>query len=198
VREALKRTARGIALVIASPVLLWHLLLVNILGRDRAAEDVSQIMSLAPGIVGQYVRNAVLSHVLAACAPSAVIGFGTIFSSASARVGARAYIGPHCTLGFVWIEDDVLIAAGAQIPSGRHTHAIGGNQPIRDQGGRPQQVTIGKGSWIGNNAVVMADVGANTVVGAGAVVTKALPPNVVAAGVPARVIRTRTDSSPSA
>jgi acetyltransferase-like isoleucine patch superfamily enzyme len=45
------------------------------------------------------------------------------------------------------------------------------------------------GSWIGSNAVVMADVGAGCIVGAGAVVTRPLPPRVLAAGVPARVVR---------
>jgi len=39
--------------------------------------------------------------------------------------------------------------------------------------------------------VVMADVGRGTIVAAGAVVTKALPANVVAGGVPARVLRAR-------
>jgi acetyltransferase-like isoleucine patch superfamily enzyme len=52
-------------------------------------------------------------------------------------------------------------------------------------------VCIGAGAWIGSAAVVMADVGRDTIVGAGAVVTKALPDQVIAAGVPARAIRSR-------
>jgi acetyltransferase-like isoleucine patch superfamily enzyme len=47
------------------------------------------------------------------------------------------------------------------------------------------------GTLIGSGAIVMANVGHNSVVGAGSVVTKPLPDNVVAAGVPARVIRQR-------
>jgi acetyltransferase-like isoleucine patch superfamily enzyme len=53
-------------------------------------------------------------------------------------------------------------------------------------------VRVGSGSWIGSGAVILADVGRNCVVGAGAVVTKALPDDVVAVGVPARVIRVRS------
>jgi acetyltransferase-like isoleucine patch superfamily enzyme len=54
-------------------------------------------------------------------------------------------------------------------------------------------VTIGAGAWIGTSAIVLADVGKGTVVAAGAVVTKPLPDNVIAAGVPAKVIRSRCE-----
>ena len=66
-------------------------------------------------------------------------------------------------------------------------------RPIRDQAGGVTAVLIGAGAWIGSAAVVMADVGPDTVVGAGAVVTKPLPDGVVAAGVPARILRRRDE-----
>ncbi|MCP3819750.1 hypothetical protein NLX86_17095 [Streptomyces sp. A3M-1-3] len=52
-------------------------------------------------------------------------------------------------------------------------------------------MTIGDNVWLGGGVVACPGVtiGENTVVGAGAVVTRALPANVVAAGNPARVIR---------
>jgi acetyltransferase-like isoleucine patch superfamily enzyme len=68
---------------------------------------------------------------------------------------------------------------------------------MRDQAGTPQLVRIGAGAWIGGAAVVMADVGANTIVGAGAVVTKPLPDGVVAGGVPARVLYNRDEPATS-
>ncbi len=57
--------------------------------------------------------------------------------------------------------------------------------------GTPLPVDIGENVWIGDSAIICKGVtiGANTVVGAGSVVTKGLPANVVAAGNPARVIR---------
>src|SRR3989442_652923 len=63
--------------------------------------------------------------------------------------------------------------------------------PMREQRGIVRRVRIGAGAWIGANSVVMADVGADSIVGAGAVVTKSIPPGVKAAGVPARVVGAR-------
>ena len=53
-------------------------------------------------------------------------------------------------------------------------------------------ITVEDNVWLGGGVILLpgVTVGANTVVGAGAVVTKDLPPNVVAVGTPARVIRT--------
>ena len=49
------------------------------------------------------------------------------------------------------------------------------------------QVTIGKDCWIGASAIVMADVGAKSTVGAGSIVIHPVPMGVVAVGNPARV-----------
>jgi virginiamycin A acetyltransferase len=77
-----------------------------------------------------------------------------------------------------------------------HIHGSGDlSVPIRDQEGQATRVRIGAGSWVGSAAVVMADVGRDTIVGAGAVVTKPLPDHVIAAGVPARVIRSRQEAA---
>jgi acetyltransferase-like isoleucine patch superfamily enzyme len=84
------------------------------------------------------------------------------------------------------------------IPSGAITHGIDDvTVPIRDQPGVQRMVRIGAGAWLGSAAVVMADVGRNTIVGAGSVVTRPLGDGVVAAGVPARVIRLRAERRPA-
>jgi acetyltransferase-like isoleucine patch superfamily enzyme len=64
-------------------------------------------------------------------------------------------------------------------------------QPRRDKWEAARSVTIGNNVWLGGGAIVLPGVtiGENTVVGAGAVVTRDLPANVVAAGNPARIIR---------
>ena len=191
-RELWKATARGLALVVVVPALSSSALRSTFLGRDRALEGSTQALSLLPGVIGQYLRQAFLARVLAGCAATATVSFGTIFSKTGARIDERAYIGPGGFLGLVHIEKDVLIGSGVHITSGRQTHGTDDvSRPIREQEGTATLVRIGAGAWIGSGAIIMADVGENTVVGAGAVVTKALPNSVVAAGVPAAVIRQR-------
>jgi acetyltransferase-like isoleucine patch superfamily enzyme len=91
----------------------------------------------------------------------------------------------------VHLQRDVLLAAGVHVPSGAHIHGSAPDLPIRDQPLKRTAVRIGAGAWIGSAAVVMADVGKNSIIGAGAVVTRPIPDDVVAVGAPARVIKQR-------
>lgn len=86
-------------------------------------------------------------------------------------VGDYTMIGPNVTLA----------AAGHPIQPGLRRRAYQYNLPIH----------IGKNCWLGAGAIVLPGVtiGDNTVVGAGSVVTKDLPANVVAVGNPCRILR---------
>ena len=191
-REAAKSAAFWLASLVVAPALLSYHVRSSIIGPDRALEGSTQALALVPGILGQYLRRAFLARTLAFCDRTATVEFGTIFSRTSARIEAYAYVGPRCHLGSVHIERDVLLAAGVHVPSGPNTHGIDDlSTPIREQPGRPITIRIGSGSWIGSAAVVLADVGCDSVVGAGAVVTQPIPDRVLAAGVPARVLRSR-------
>lgn len=197
-KDVAKALARFLALVAVSPLLLSYCLSALVLGPNRALESASQWLSLLPGVMGQYLRRAFLQRVLARCHHSALVEFGTLFSQAGAVLEENVYVGPRCQLGLVRLERDVLLAANVQIPSGGKTHYFDDPaRPIREQGGERRMVTIGAGAWIGTGAIILADVGKGTVVAAGAVVTKPLPDNVIAGGVPAKVIRSRFADSPA-
>ncbi len=191
-RELLKSVCHGLAWVAVTPSVASWWIRARAVGPDRALEASTQAWAIVPGLIGQYLRRAFLARTIRGCARSATIEFGTLFSSASASIGARAYVGPRCHLGWAVIEDDVLIAAGVHVPSGAHTHGIDDlTIPIRDQKAAKSAVRIGAGSWIGSAAIVMADVGRDTVIAAGAVVTRPIPDRTIAGGVPARILRHR-------
>ncbi|MFO0799637.1 MAG: acyltransferase [Gemmataceae bacterium] len=198
-RESAKRLARAAAFVAVLPVLLHYWFWSLVVGRHTAFRGAVQFVSLLPGLPGVYMRGAFLSRTLAGCHPSARVEFGALFSEPGATLGAGAYVGPRCVLGLVRVGKDALLASGVQVPSGGKTHRFDDpDVPIRDQGGDLTLVTIGDGAWIGAGAIVLADVGKGTVVAAGSVVTKPLPDFVVAAGVPAKVLRPRFGGAPDA
>jgi virginiamycin A acetyltransferase len=197
-REAIKAILRGAATVLMLPLLVIWWVESRFIGRDRALEYATETLAIYPGLVGRYLRRAFLARVLARCHPTSEIGFGAIFSKADAAVDENVYVGPRCHIGLVHLERDVLLAAGVHVTSGANTHGTSDpTRPVREQKGVRALVRVGAGAWVGSAAVVMADVGAGTVVGAGAVVTRPLPENVVAAGVPARVLHSRGEPAPT-
>ena len=59
--------------------------------------------------MGIYLRQAFYRLVFPRCGPGASIGFGTVFSHATASVGRNVYVGAYCCLGDITIEDDVVV-----------------------------------------------------------------------------------------
>lgn len=196
-RGLAKNAVFALSTVLVLPALVSFWVRRAVIGGNRALEGSSQSLGLIPGLLGENLRRAFLCRVLDHCDRSAVVSFGTLFSQTACRIDARAYVGPRCHLGRVHLEENVLLAAGVHIPSGPHTHGTKLGTPIREQPGSLRTVRIGAGAWIGSAAVVLADVGADTIVAAGAVVTQPLPDAVIAGGVPAKVIRRRDEEEPS-
>lgn len=111
------------------------------------------------------------------------------------RIGARSFANFGVILldvGTITIGEDVLLGSYSQLLAAGHTLEP---QPRRDKWGYGKPIVIEDNVWLGAGAIVGPGVtiGENTVVGAGSVVMKSLPANVVAAGTPARVIRSLED-----
>ena len=92
------------------------------------------------------------------------------------------------------IGDDVFTGHHVYITDANHGYEDT-SLPIGKQFAAPRPVRVGSGSWLGHGTVVLpgADIGRNVAVGAGSVVTGALPDFSVAVGNPARVIRRYVD-----
>ena len=110
-------------------------------------------------------------------------------------IGAKTVLGQECTISAykrIAIGEQCVIADRAMFIDFDHG-IVEVERPIRVQGIYKEPVAVGSNVWIGYGACVLrgAAVGDNSVLGTYAVVTKDLPTNAVAAGIPARVIRMR-------
>ncbi len=112
------------------------------------------------------------------------------------RIGSHVWIGPHAYFDarHLVIEDYVGWGPGAKVLGSSHT----GDPitvPIIATGLTIKPIVIGYGADIGTNATILpgVHVGANSIIGAGAVVTSDVPEYAVVAGVPAKVIRYRQE-----
>src|SRR5579863_1369930 len=110
------------------------------------------------------------------------------------RVGRNVFINQNCTfydLGGLDIADDVMIGPNVSIITAGHPLEPSLRRSVTI--GAP--IVIGKGVWIAAGATIIGGVtvGENSVIAAGSVVTKDIPANSLAAGVPARVTRSLDD-----
>jgi virginiamycin A acetyltransferase len=183
-----------VALCLVMPLLVMYWSLAGIVGPTRTFPGFSQLMSLFPGLSGQYLRRAFYSWVLPRCGRGSVVSFGTVFSHPKVEIGEHAYLGVFCCIGDVSIGDDVLVGSHVSITNGSRQHGTSRlDIPVREQPGEWPRVTIGRDTWIGDRAVVMADVGEHCVVGAGAVVTRPVPDYAIVVGSPARIVGWRKE-----
>lgn len=113
-------------------------------------------------------------------------------------IGDESYIHPRCIIsaykGSVLIGRGVGIAANCSFYPYNHGVASGipiKKQPLTSSG----DITIGDGAWIGAGVIVLdgAKIGKGAVIGAGSVVTRDIPDNAIACGVPAKVVKMRGD-----
>lgn len=112
------------------------------------------------------------------------------------HLGSRFFANFDCVMldgALITVGDDVLL--GPKVGLYTSNHAL---DPAERAAGacHARPVTIGSNVWIGGGATVLQGVtiGASAVIGAGSVVTRDVPPNAIAAGNPARVLRQITDA----
>lgn len=186
-----KALARSLGLLLVSGRLIAYFLARLLIDKEKAFAAASESIARVPGLRGVYSRQAFYRFTLAACGADVYFGWQTVFSKTGARIGDGVYLGRRCSLGLVEIGDHTMLSDGVQILSGRRQHGTEGDSgvPYKEQVQTFSRVHIGSNAWLGTNAIVMADVGSSTIIGAGSVVIDAIPESTLAAGVPARVKR---------
>ena len=189
-KQLIKRTIFLVLALLISPVTISYLLLSLFLSKDGLIASYSQLLSMLPGKLGSYLRSGFYRFAFSYCSEDALISFGTLFSQQDTHIERGVYIGPQCNIGKCSIGKNTLLGSGVHIMSGKGQHNFSDpSKPIKDQGGTFTKVKIGENCWLGNGALIMANVGAGSVVAAGAVVVDDVPDGVIVGGNPAKVLR---------
>ncbi len=191
--KGLAKTAVGaLCTLLVLPIFFSYKAIAITGNRDSAFTGVAQLLSLLPGVSGSYLRTAFYRLAMGRCERGVFVGFGTLFSQQQTEIAEGVYIGPQCNVGLCRINKNVLLGSGVHLLSGKRQHSFSDlSTPIQQQGGTFTRITIGEDSWIGNGALVMADVGTKCIVGAGSVVTAPVDDYSIVAGNPAVTVGKR-------
>jgi acetyltransferase-like isoleucine patch superfamily enzyme len=141
-----------------------------------------------------WLRRLWYRRTLAACGDNLYVDFLAAIRTAKTRVGHHVHVGVECWVGWAELGDDVMLGGHIVVLSGLTQHTFDRlDVPMRAQPGSTRCIRVGRDVWVGNGAIIGADVSEGSVVAAGSVVTKTFPPFSVLAGVPARVVGNRRD-----
>jgi sugar O-acyltransferase (sialic acid O-acetyltransferase NeuD family) len=140
-----------------------------------AVGDCAARLRLAEAVSARGFVLATAVHPRATLAADVAVGLGTVVA-AGAAVNPGACLGANVVNTGTSIDHDCRLADGVHVAPGARLAG---------------RVTVGRGAWVGLGALVKQEVtiGAGTLIEAGAVVVRDLPDNVLAYGVPARIIR---------
>lgn len=150
----------------------------KLLIRMNNSSDPAEIRELLSQITGKSIKES-----------TTIFTPFSINYGRNTKIGKNVFINSGCTfldLGGITIEDDVLIAPKVNLLSEGHPISSDSRHSLA-----PGAIHIKKNVWIGANATILPGVtiGENAIIAAGAVVNKDIPDNVIAGGVPAKIIK---------
>jgi virginiamycin A acetyltransferase len=186
-RRLMKLAVFATCLALVAPLIVLAWLEKHLWRGETLFNMFAQFLAIWPGRPGSYLRGAYYFGTLDRCSWETHVGFGSIFTHRGADLGTRASVGSYCVLGHAHIGAEVMMGSRVSIPSGKRQH-------IDDEGRLTSSSTldtviVGARTWVGEGAIIIANVGSGCIVSAGAVVTNEMPGGVLIAGNPARIVR---------
>lgn len=161
----------------------------NVVGAARHIQPVHMVGK------GQIVfgKNVNLGVMISPYLYSGYIYLDVRSASSSIKFGEDVWINNNCSI----ISDGPGISIGSKTMFGTFCEIVDSDfheiNPQNRYGGKPLmgKVQIGENVWLGSNVKVMKGVtiGDNSVIANGSVVTRSIPANVIAGGIPAKILR---------
>ena len=142
-----------------------------------------------------WIRRILVKNIVEQCGENIIVKSNCYLGRGEGiRVGSRSQLGQNSRIGpYTIIRDDVVMGPDVIIMTTSHNFERL-DVPINRQGYmQVRPVIIGNDVWIGTRVIILPGVtiGDQAVIGAGAVVTKDVPPRAIVGGNPARLIRYR-------
>lgn len=191
-RRFMKRLGFTLCVPLALPLVILSRLELLLIGDESTYQASATALGLIPGFLGRFVRLAFYRLTLRRCSLDVSFDFGSTVSHSTAEIGSNVSIGAHSCIGTATIANDVSIGPRVSVLSGVHQHdRWDGETAINDGATRLERIRIGAHTWIGDGAIIGADVGARCVVAAGAVLLRASSDDKTLMGNPARAVSPR-------
>jgi acetyltransferase-like isoleucine patch superfamily enzyme len=187
VRRLAKAAVFAVCLTAVAPFIALAWVEKHLLQGDVLFSLFAQLLALFPGAPGSYLRGAYYFGTLEGCSWEVHVGFGSIFTHRGGALASRVSMGSYCVIGHARIGAEAMIGSRVSMPSGKRQHVD--DMGKRMSATRYETITIGTRTWVGEGAIIMANVGSDCIVSAGAVVTREMPSRVLIGGNPAIVIR---------
>ena len=150
-----------------------------------------------PYSAGSYLRYLVAKTFMKEMGNSVHIRQNALFEFKNIKIGDHVLLGENCILasrvgGYIEIGDYTMISARVKFYTINHNFDLK-DTPIREQTIEVKPIIIGTDVGIGADSIILPGVKINdgSIVGAGSVVTRDVPPHTIVAGNPAKVIGKR-------
>jgi len=188
--KVIKLLLLGFFMLCVSPLILLTRL-AYVFKSEIFLDMFGKMLSLIPGRLGSYIRIAYYKFVVSGIDSSVYMDFGSFLARRDVRIEAGVVIGAYCIVGQAHINKNTLISSRVSIMSGKYQHgkAFGDKgKSLKENKMEFEKVQVGSGCWIGENVIIMDNVGDDCIISAGSVVTKKIPDHSLAIGNPARAM----------
>jgi virginiamycin A acetyltransferase len=188
-RQLLVQLVNGLSLIVTSGAAATCWLGRSISRSDAVYSFWTHVFAALPGPPGMLLRRAFYRWTLQRCTGDVTIEYGALITQRRAALGPGVYVGPYALIGWADIGAQTLVGSRASLLSGGNQHHWSPDGWTPTAPTSLVQIFIGSRTWIGEGAILMANVGSGCMVAAGAVVSAGVPDGVMVAGNPARFVR---------
>ncbi len=156
---------------------------------EKIYGSCKELLAATPTFFGDYSRSAFYWAVCRDVSTGIMFLYGSMIGHRDVSIKSHVIIGCYSIVGYAEIGEHVIIGSRVSLLSGRYQHGRPGEETeARDDGAEYTRIKVGDNAWIGEGALVMADIGRNATVGAGSVVYKEVPDDTTVLGNPARKV----------